>query len=229
VYVVTGKITPKKSGTVAHPRPIATTIAYTTRTIPKGQRPNVVSKLVITIAGVRGNTNAFPTCSTSRLNNPKQGPGTCPKNSLVGRGFFIADIGPSNTSTIALTCREDLSIYNGGGGSLSYYAFVNPAAPKHCPTSTPALAFAVHVREAGTTLIQTINVPPPLRHPATGFDAAVIQATATIGVKTRKVHGKTVGLGESIFCPVNHKRHISIKFTLENGKSQTATANVPCT
>jgi hypothetical protein len=231
-YVVSGKVTPKKSGTTAHPKPIGVTIKYTVGTTPKGERPNVVKKLVATLAGVRAHTNDFPTCSTSTLSS--KGPSACPKGSLVGTGFFIAEIGAASShSGMQLTCRVDLSVFNGGGNSLSYYAFLNPAHSNECPNTPNSgipVAFPTHLKEVGTTLVQTINVPFVLRHPGnnTALDAAPIQSQITTPVKTRKLKGKTVGFAESIACPANHKRHISIRFTLENGKSQTTTANVPC-
>jgi hypothetical protein len=241
VYVVTGKVTPKKSGTKAHPVPIASTIAYTVTTRPKGERPNVISQLVFTVQGVQAHTNSFPTCSTSRLNNTSQGPSTCPKASLVGTGFFLAEVGAAGKQSgpqIIPSCRVELSIYNGGGNSLSYYIYTTKAAGE-CPAVAP-FAFVAHVAEKGTTLVQTIKVPPSVRHPGnnTKIDAATIKAFAslplkTITTKSKKVKGKTVkgkkvGFFESILCPPNGRRHVSVKFTLENGKSQTATANVAC-
>jgi hypothetical protein len=233
VYVINAKGTPLKSGTKAHPRPGGLTLGYTVTTNPAGQRPNVVKSLVISIAGVRVRTNAFPTCSTSRLNNTSQGPSTCPKGSLVGTGYLIAEIGlASSQSGQQLTCRVEASVYNGGGNSLSYYIYENPnqkGSVAECPSSPP-VAFPARLRERGTTLVQTVNVPLSVRHPGnnTTFDASTIQSSITFPVKARKIKRKTVGFGETIRCPANHKRHISIKFTLENGKAQRATANLPC-
>lgn len=127
-----------------------------------------------------------------------------------------------------------MRIYNGGGNRLSYYAYTNPAehgSIPECPSSaSPPLSFASHLKEVGTTMVETRNVPFSARHPGnnTAFDAAIVQSQVSIPVKTRKVKGKTVAFGDTTLCPANHRRHISIKFTLENGKSQTATANAAC-
>ncbi len=229
VYVVTAKVT-KKSGTKAHPKPFGASIGYTVKPTPSSDRPNVVKTVVTTIAGVRVHPNAFPTCSTSKLNSG--GPSTCPKGSQVGTGFLIAEVGlASDPSSKVLTCRVDLTVYNGGGNSLSYYVYANSANSNECPSSqVKPTAFAVKATEKGTTLVQTINVPFSVRHPgnSTTLDAATLQASVSIPAKSRKVKGKTVNLVESIACPLNHKRHISLKFTTENGKSQTATANAAC-
>jgi hypothetical protein len=231
VYLVKATNTPLKSGTKAHPKPAGVTINYTVGTTPKGERPNELKQLIVTIAGVQAHTNAFPTCSTSTLNS--KGPSACPKLSLVGTGFNIFEVGPANKQSgpQIITCRVELNVYNGGGNSLTYYGFVNPANKNECPSSTvKPIAFAAHIKEAGTTLVQTLNIPFSVRHPGnnTSLDAAVIHSHVTVKVLSRKIKGKTVGFGESIACPANHKRHFSIKFTLETGKSQTATANTAC-
>jgi hypothetical protein len=230
-YVVSAKGSPLKSGTKAHPKPAGLTIGYTVTTNPPGERPNVVQSLLISIAGVRAQTNDFPTCSTSRLNNSAQGPKTCPKGSLVGTGYLISEIGlASSQSGQQLTCRVEVRIYNGGGNSLSYYVYEIPNRQGECPSTQGALAFSTHLKEVGTTLVQTLNVPAEFRHPEnnSGLDASVIKSSVSLPVKTRKIKGKTVGFGETIGCPANHRRHISIKFTLENGTSHTATANLAC-
>jgi hypothetical protein len=236
VYVVSGHGKPLTSGTKAHPKPAGATITYTVSTIPKGQRPNTIKVLVVTIAGVRVHTNSFPTCSTSTLNDTSKGPKACPTGSLVGTGYFIADIGSAKDTKVLVTCRAELSVFNGGGNSLSYYVYLNPAqtgAVKECPSTTPPtlpLAFAAHLKESGTTLVQTLKVPTPVLHPGnnTALDAAVIKSSVTIRVISKKIKGKTVGFAETTLCPANHKRHVSVKFTLESGKSQTATANLGC-
>ncbi len=241
VYVVKATITPKKSGTKAHPRPASETIAYSVKTTPAGDRPNTVQKVVVKIAGVQTHTNDFPTCSTSKLNST--GPSSCPKNSLVGSGFFIVEGGlASSPSSNIVTCRVELSIYNGGGNSLSYYIYPDPSRSNECTAAEGATptAFAVGMKEVGTTLVTTVNVPYSVRHPGgqSTADSAVIQTSETIPVKTtrlkgKKVHGKfvpgkKVAFGETIGCAPNHKRHVSITFTTESGKSETATANSPC-
>lgn len=227
VYVVRGKISPLKSGTKAHPVPISTTISYTVTTVPKGQRPNIVKTLQITVQGVQAHTNDFKACSTSRLNDPTEGPSTCPKGSLIGSGYFIAEIGPSSSQkTVSLTCRADVKLYNGGAGTLSYYAYARAGVKGECPL-TP-MAFAATVKNTAQGLQQTINIPAPIRHPGATTDAAAIKAVVSVPLSTTKVKGKTVGLTESIACPVNHQRQIKVRFTLENGKAQLVTRDVPC-
>ncbi len=237
VYVLSAKAAHKKSGTKAHPLPFGGTIGYTVTTKPSGERPNVVQQTVLTVAGVRANTNDFPTCSSSRLT--ASGPTSCPKGSLVGTGTLTAEIGSATSqSGPQLTCQVEQSIYNGGGNSLSYYIYATKATGQ-CPLSAP-IVFTSKLAEKNGALVQTINVPYSLRHPNnnSALDGATTKVAVTLPVKTitlkakkvkgKKVKGKTVGYFESTACPANHKRHISAKFTLESGKSKTATLNVAC-
>jgi hypothetical protein len=241
VYVVKATVTPKKSGTKAKPKASGLTVSYTVKATPAGDRPAVVKTLVVKVAGVQVNTNDFPTCSTSKLNST--GPTSCPKNSLVGTGFFIVQGGlASSPTTNAPPCRLELSVYNGGGNSLSYYIYPSASHSNECTAAEGAkpTAFAVGLKEVKGTLVATINEPFSARHPnnQTTLDAATLQGTLSLPVKTiklkskkvkgKKVPGKTVGFGVTIACPPNHKRHISITFISESNASQTATANAAC-
>jgi hypothetical protein len=245
VYVLGGSVTPKKSGTKAHPVPIATTSSYTVNTKPAGERPNVIQKIVFTAAGVQAHLNSFPTCSTSVLT--AKGPSGCPAGSLIGTGHFIAEVGPASSQSgpqIIPSCRVELSVYNGGGDSLSYYVYETKASGE-CPQQTPSafeatLAVQKANNPAKETLVQTINVPVSVRHPAnnTAIDAATLQAVVNIPlkvkttkphkVKGKKVAGKRIGLFETIFCPANHKRNVTETFTPEHGSAQTVTLNLAC-
>lgn len=232
VYVLKGSTSPVKSGTAAHPKPTGIRLAYTVSTVPKDERPNVIRTIVLSIAGVQSHTNDFPTCSVSRLNG--KGPTACPKGSLVGTGFLLTTIGPAEPQSgkLPATCRVELSVYNGGGGSQSYYNYENPARHgviPECPTAMP-VAFSAGIKEVGTTNVQTITVPFAVRHPGgnSAIDAALTHAQLTVPVKTRTIKDKIVGYAESIQCPANHKRRVSVKFTLENGTSHTETAKLAC-
>lgn len=237
VYVLMGKPASKKSGTKAHPLPFGGTLGYTVTTKPPGQRPNVVQTVQFTFAGLRVNTNDFPTCSTSTLN--AHGPSACPKGSLVGTGTLNAEVGAvTSQSPPQIACQVETKIYNGGGNSLSYYAYATTASGQ-CALPAP-VAYAAKLTEKNGALVQTINVPYALRHPDnnSALDGATTKVALTLPVRTttlkaKKVKGKTVkgkkvGFFESTACPANHKRHVSAKFTLENGKSQSATLNVAC-
>jgi hypothetical protein len=225
-------VSPKKSGTKTHPVSIGTTVAYTVSTKPAGSRPAVIKSETITIQGVRANSNKFPTCSSSRLVDPTEGPSTCAKGSLVGTGFFKAEIGPSANPSAPgqLNCRVDLSVYNSGNNRETYYLYLKPGQAGECPPSNtlPTTMTAKLSETKSGNLVQTFTLPNNVRHPATGFDSTPTFATLTTKNATRKVKGKTVGALESISCPANHSRQLAIKFTLESGSSRTATRNTAC-
>lgn len=223
---------PKKSGTKTHPVSIGTTVAYTASTLPKGDRPNVIKSETVTIQGVRANSSKFPTCSSSRLVDPAEGPGTCPKASRVGTGYFKAEIGPSSSQGPSgeVNCRVDLSVYNAGNNRETYYLYLKPGQAGECPdTGTLPVTMTAKLSETKSgNLVQTFTLPNSVRHPIAGFDSAPTFATLTTKNQTTKVKGKKVGALESISCPPNHSRQIAIKFTLENGSSRTATRNTAC-
>lgn len=132
------KITPTKSGTKTHPRSSGGHFDRTVTTNPKGYRPNIVKTVDVTIQGVRENTNQFPVCGSARLNDPSEGPATCPPSSRIGKGFLIAEITTPGTQSgkPVLTCRAETTIYNGGNHTLTYSIYRGtPMAgqPQPCP------------------------------------------------------------------------------------------------
>jgi hypothetical protein len=245
VYVVHGKLKPKKSGTKAHPVPVGGHIDFSVTTNPPGQRPNIVKTILLRIQGLTENTNKFAACGTARLTNPGEGPSTCPAHSLAGTGYLVADIskpGDQSPSGAVLTCRVELSIYNGGNHDLSYYIYANPNAPatqspSECPSSGPAAfkseAFVAALTKTSKGLVESATFPSDVLHPFGGtFDAALIKSSVDIKKLTKKIkkHGKlvTIGLFATNSCPANHKRQMALTFRQENGGSRTVTKLQSC-
>jgi len=235
-YVLKAKVTPIKSGTKQHPTPIGTQISYTVSAVPTGDRPNVVKSEDVTIQGVQANTNDFKGCDTSRLINPSEGPSTCPKGSQIGTGYFMAKIGPSSSqsSKTEVTCRVDLTVFNGTNHKIIYYIYRNAANKNECP-ATPDLptTMVASLKETNAGLVQSFTIPEHVRHPTVAgsnvaLDSAAVSTVVQIPAATTTVKNHKVGLVESISCPTNHQRHIAITFKLENGTSETATRLVPC-
>jgi hypothetical protein len=249
VYIVHGRIVPVKSGTKAHPIPAGGHIDFSVTTNPAGQRPNIVKTILLRVQGLTENTNRFKACGTARLTNPGEGPSTCPKTSLVGTGYLVADIskpGDQTPSGTVLTCRVELSIYNGGNHDLSYYLFANPTAPAtqsppECPSSGPAAfkpeAFVAALTKTRKGLVESATFPSDVLHPFGGaFDAAVIKSSVNIIALAKRVkvgpagHKRTVtiGLFATNSCPANHKRQVALTFRQENGGSRTVTKLQSC-
>jgi hypothetical protein len=232
-YVVKAKIKPVKSGTTSNPVPIGTEVSYTVNP-PANTRPKIVKTLAITVQGTRENTNKFPACGTARLIDPKQGPTTCPKGSLIGSGYLTAALGPSAATTISSTCRADVSIYNGGNHKLSYYLYKGPET-NACAVPNGHDVWNATLTQTPKGMVQTFTIPSEVRHPATGVDSAATFTTLATPAKFKTVKkSKTVkkhkvGLFESILCPANHQRQLAVKFTREDGTSKTATRLLRCT
>lgn len=231
-YVISSstKVKPVKSGTKKKPKPAGATINYTVSTTPSGERPNVVETIALRVQGASEDTTKFPACSTSRLLDPSEGPTTCPSGSLAGTGFFIAEIGPTNNqSSVLLTCRADVSVYNGGNHDLSFYLYKGTES-NACPLPQN-YAIDAPLTKSKKGLTSTLTLPSQVRHPF-GYDASATQSNLTLSIVKKKIKkGKkkvTIGLFNTVLCPKNHKRQVALTFTLENGTSQTATREVAC-
>jgi|GEM_PF-5599396 len=229
-YILHVTVRPKAGGSPAHPVPIGSTFAYTVRTSPPNQRPPVVSHYHIYWYGLQQNVRYFPVCSTSTLNS--RGPSGCRSGSQVGSGYFMAAIGPSSTTSVSLTCRADIRVYNDGGRSLIFYVY-RGAEANACPlTSTYTILVHLTPAHGGRDLAIDFAAPQALRHPAAGFDAAVVSSSITIQRRVRrvKVHGvsRMIGLFASDYCPPNHERTILASFRAEDGHTRTASTHVAC-
>lgn len=249
VYTMNARVTPARSGTTAHPVAIRSHFDWAVSTIPKGDRPNIVKTIDVRVQGVRENTNDFPACGTARLNDPSQGPATCPPGSKIGTGFFVAAASsPGNQSKILLTCRAELTIFNGGNHTLSYYVYKGaPVSGQPAPCPLPrSEAFIATLTSTRSGLVQSATLPRGVRHTTIGgttFDVAAIRGSVDIPAKQTTVPVKRstknkknkkatkikVGLFESVLCPLNHQRQLRVKFTQENGRGRTLTRLVTCT
>lgn len=241
VYVVHGRVIPAKSGVKTHPKPAGGHISFTVSTNPSGYRPNIIKTIVLRIQGIVENTNKFPACGTARLTNPGEGPSTCPKQSLAGTGYLIADIskqGDQTPSGHVITCRVELSIYNGGDHDLSYYVYAKAFEPpkNECPSSGPTgfkpEAFVATLTKTSEGLVESATFPQDILHPTiagTTYDAALIKSSVTIIQRSKKVAtNHFIGLFATNFCPANHKRQVALTFRQENGGSRTVTKLVKC-
>lgn len=242
VYTVHGTIKPAKSGTKAHPVPIGGHVDYAISTTPPGYRPNLLKTLELRVQGITENTDAFPPCGSARLNDVSEGPSTCPKGSLFGTGYLTADVTTfgNQKPPFVLTCRAELSIYNGGDHTLTFYVYKGtpPAGQTECPLPRNE-AFVAPLTHTAKGLVVTATFPQDLRHPTVAgqtFDVAVVSSSVNISTvsktvkegKGKKRHKVTIGLFASTLCPANHKRQVALTFVPESGNSRTVTRLVAC-
>lgn len=240
VYVVHAVVTPLNSGTPAHPNPSKVRVGWRVTAVPAGQRPVNVSRFSISLEGVHEHTTFFPGCGTSMLTN--RGPSGCPAGSLVGGGFMIVQLGPTGQSSTNynVTCREEVSIYNGGNHNMSLYVYKGnqrPGQPVPCPVPSGGhVAINVNLVNSVNGVTENFTLPFELLHPARGADGAVIHAALGIPadstVITRHHNHVTihqlVGLFATVACTHNHQRQVAITFTREDGVVSTRTTLVPC-
>lgn len=258
-YKLNARVTPARSGTALKPVPVATHVDFTVGAVPKGDRPNIVKTIDVRIAGLKENTNRFPACGSARLTDPAQGPGTCPAGSQIGKGYFVSEVStPNNQTKTLITCRAEVTVFNGGNHTLTYYVYKgSPVAGQPVPCPLPRNeAFVATLTSTRAGLVQTMTIPQELRHPSLNgvtYDASLVRAfidirsiskTVTRTVRSRAVRTKAgkkaratrtkkvktrIGLFESVSCPANHQRQVEAKFTQENGRSKTVTRLVRCT
>jgi|GEM_PF-6437565 len=236
VYTVSAGIKPMKSGTKKNPKPISLAITYNIASSNSKAIPTNVKTYKTFIQQIIAKTNNFPACGTSRINNSHQGPSTCRKGSLIGGGWAIVDVYPSNRPALKAygsKCSLQLSIYNGGNHTFSLYLFsgnkedgYNPCKPKK------KQAFVEQFSSNGNGLTGTFTIPATFR--SAGKNVwVIVRLHMTISVKTTKVgkkpHRTTIGLLDSVGCPANHQRQVKVTFTATDGTSGTATRLVPCT
>lgn len=239
VYVAHGNITPVKAGTKVHPVPIGGHVDFKVTTQPKGHRPNLIKTIQLRVQGIIQNTSRFPACGTARLNDPSQGPGTCPAGSKFATGFLMVDISKQGdqTSPPILTCRADVSLYNGGNATVSYYVYKGTEA-NACPLASNE-AFDAALTQTKRGLVDSATFPQDLRHPTVAgvsYDAAVVQGSINISIvkktvrvgKGKRAKRETIGLFASTSCPANHQRQVALTFLPENGNSRTVTRLVAC-
>jgi len=217
-YTVNGSVSPTKSGTKKHPKPVALKFGYTVAE-KSGKRPGLIRKYTIGFSGLQVNTNFFKGCTAAKIDAAQSDAG-CPKGSLMGTGSVENAAGASSDETSKdVSCHLDLKLYNSRNNKAAIYLHGAPNSDpaKNCPLSIDKAIDANFVRTAGgTSLVFTVD--NTLLHPAPGFDNAVVLVGSNIRKATVKKNGKTRGWFESIGGCKNNKRAITVKFTPDNGQ-----------
>jgi hypothetical protein len=115
---VTAKVTPNKAGTPAHPQGVRVDVKGTIQT-PLDQDPPTVKSVDIWFPkGGLYNGGKWPTCSQAKL--ARGGPGACPKTSIMGGGYALADAdGVDAKATVTLI----------NGGQRAVFAYVTLTRP----------------------------------------------------------------------------------------------------
>jgi hypothetical protein len=227
-YTVTGSTNPTRTGSSSRPVPVSIRFAYQVGEA-SGNRPSPVRRYSIRFTGLRVNTNAFPSCSASRLEN--QGPDSCPRGSAVGSGFITNATGArDNPADRSIACNAKLTVFNSGNNRATIYVEGSPQATdprQRCAIELASPIPARYVRR-GSAMALEFDVPASLLHPLPTLDNAVTSVTSTIRRVTRRRRGRTVGYYESTGGCRNGRRTISVVFTPESGPPSTASTTARC-
>jgi hypothetical protein len=229
-YDVSGSTNPTRAGSSSRPVPVSVRFGYTVGE-QQNRRPSPVRKYSIRFAGLRVNTNAFPRCSASTLEN--RGPSACPSGSAVGSGFITNATGSrTDPNDKSITCNAALTVYNSGDNRGVIYVAGSPNSTNprtRCAIELAAPIPARYIRASGgqATSLE-FNVPPSLLHPLPTLDNAVTSVTSTIRNITRRRGGRRVGYFESIGGCVRNRRNITVTFTPEQGTVARAQELAPC-
>ena len=230
IYTVSGSTSPTRAGTKKKPVPVSVNFGYEV-TEQNGNRPSPVQKYSIRFAGLIVNTDLFPKCSFSTLQN--QGPSACPSGSLMGTGFIRNATGnASDPRDRSILCNAALSVYNSGNRKGVIYVAGSPNSTDERTRCAIELASPIDAsfvrRSGGSATALEFTVPESLRHPLPTLDNAVTSVTSKIRRATRKVKGRTRGFFESVGGCVRGKRNITVVFTPEEGASKQAQRLATC-
>ena len=230
VYTVSGSTSPTTAGSKTKPVPVSVKFGYEVGE-QNGNRPSPVKKYSIRFAGLNVNTDFFPKCSFSKLQ--QSGPAGCPSGSRMGTGFIRNATGnKADPRDRSIECNAALSVYNAGRRKGVIYVAGSPNStdPRtRCAIelAAPIDASFVRARDGRSTALE-FTVPQSLLHPLPTLDNAVTGVTSTIRRATKRVNGRTRGFFESVGGCVRGKRTITVTFTPETGTSKRAQRLAPC-
>jgi hypothetical protein len=224
-YDVTGSTSPTRAGTKSKPVPVGVKFGYEVDTTT-GARPSPVKRYSIRFAGLRANTNAFPTCSVAKMEEEQSVDG-CPAKSIVGTGFIRNATGITiDPNDRSVECNAALWVVNSGKNKGAIFVKGTPDStnPKtRCAIELAAPIPARFINRANEGRLE-FDVPPSLLHPATTLDNAVVEVTSSI----KNVKSKGRGFFESTGGCVRGKRKISVVFTPETGSAKAASTQANC-
>ncbi len=259
-YSVTlAKVTPTKSGTVAHPKPSTIGFGYSVGSTD-GLRPNVTTDYVISFGkGVKQNralfslatskaaTNSKLTCSILNAGYTNGRSPTCPSTSKAGSGSVENLAGTTADRTIKIPCHLDLKIYVGDGKTvpaanndgkaikndlvLALKGTRSSDPRKDCPLGVDAAIPAQFLQVGGGAALTFHVKKTPFQEPQTGASNSVISVSSTVGKNVRvKVGSKFVTHG--LFETTSCPtggRKVNVKFTDTSGATFNAFKVAPCT
>src|SRR3954447_19828859 len=119
--------------------------------------------------GITENGKYFKTCTAQEIDAAQSDAGCDPK-SVVARGKLTAFLGPEGQRSQNVTCQKQITIYNGGAGKASLFAFGDPAACAGVGYLPPIPI--VWKKQGKHTSLQVFVFPDNIVHPLPGLEGA---------------------------------------------------------
>jgi hypothetical protein len=232
-YTATLKFSPSKAGTPSKPVNIgwSETLAATNTTT--GSRAAPLIDIKTTIYGLKSNAKDFPTCNKATEMVTKKTDSFCPAKALVATGPVNALLGSPDLTTAGSACNPFLHVWNAGGGKLWFF-FTTSAKYACLGLKTGDTApYPGTIKQVGKNMVSDVPLPPDVSTKVANqpnFYGSLIKEVLTYKNLTTKVHGKTVGLTQSIGCK-NGKRPWTVQFTAVSGstkETKTVSGSAKC-
>lgn len=230
-FSATQTFSPNHAGSKAKPSPLGISEHWTAKGSTGGNAAPL-TKIVAKIYGLKYNGKDFPACTASQINQKNGNNGkwdnVCPTGSFIGGGPVKAKVTAPSGVGSGSNCDPELRIFNGGKNTQTFFFVDNPWKDKwgtvpssdECAGATTGkscVAYTGKLSYQGPYAVLTIVLPPCASTDAAGLHlyAALQDLKVTYKKLTKKVHGKTVGYGESVGCK-GGKRPWSFTFTAQN-------------
>jgi hypothetical protein len=258
-YSVTlAKVTPTKTGSVAHPKVSTIAFGYAVGTTD-GNRPNVTTDYVISFGkGVKSNgaffrlatskaaTNNKLSCSIAKAGYASGAVPSCPATSKAGKGSVENLAGLASDHTQKIPCHLDLTLYVGDGKAvppanndgkpvkndlvLALKGQASPDPRKNCPLAIDAAIPAQLIQVGGGAALTFHVKKTPFQQPQTGVENAVINVTSTVAKSVKvKVGSRFVTRGLwETTSCPTGGRKVNVKYTDTSGATFNASKVAPC-
>ena len=177
VVNVTGKVSPKKSGTKKKPKPTTLSLHITNSEESKSSAKRIE---IDTPSTLKIATKGLKACNAAAL--AANGPSACPGKSKAGSGNSIANLNPDSPSKLYFKTTPFVT----GKNRLAFYLQQTsgengPVDPNGVAQSLPAT-----LKKHGKGQRLTINIPANLQQPAPGVYSALLEINSTLGLKNGK-------------------------------------------
>ncbi|WP_445152415.1 hypothetical protein [Baekduia sp. Peel2402] len=202
---VTAKVTPNKAGTPAHPQGVKVDVKGKIYTPPDQDPPTVEAVDIWFPKGGLYNGGKWPTCSQAKL--ARGGPDACPKTSIMGRGYALADAD-------GVAAKATVTIVNGGSRAVFAYVTLNRPA---------------RVREALRVPITKLG-SGPWSYKAHVDIPRTLQIVAGIPLRVQSFRGSG-GRGDWIAttsCPSSHRWKYHVETSYATGQVVKTDGSVAC-